>query len=390
MSTSPFAEPAAQRLLSLAHRHGPLTRADLSRRLDLARSATGSAITELEQLGLIQCGPPADGPRRLGRPSPQVSVVPRPRVLAAQVRSRSLSIAAVGLGRAVTDRTEVPLAPDERTPEAVADRLAALARPLLRRHQGLTGLAIALPAVLDAPNGQIHAAFHLGWTDVPFKRLLAERLPGLDLYPCNDGHLAALAESRHGAAQEARVAVVLGGDDVGIGGGLVQHGVTFDGSAGHALEAGHLQLNTAEPSRCPCGATSCFETQADARALLRHAGIPFTDTTDPRAAVAEVLADPRHTAAVLATADRIGAGLAVLVTLLNPDLVILTGQLAAMHGAPGARERILAGMETSHVARIHPVPVTTAALPDPVLIGAAELALAPLLAAPRTAATATG
>lgn len=390
MSTSPFVEPATQRLLSLVHRHGPLTRAELGRRLDLARSATGVAITELEQLGLIECGPPEDGPRRLGRPSPRVSVLPRPRVLAAQVRSRSLSMAAVGLGRAITGFTEEPLPPEHRTPEAVADRIAALAKPLLRRHPGLTGLAIALPAVLDAPNGQIHAAFHLGWTDVPFKRLLAERLPGLDLYPCNDGHLAALAESRHGAAQHARVAVLLGSDDIGIGGGLVQHGITFDGSAGHALEAGHLQLPTDDPAPCPCGATACFETQADARALLRQAGIPCTDTTDPRTAVAAVLADPRHAAAVHATADRIGAGLAVLVTLLNPDLVILIGQLAAMHGAPGARERILAGMETSHVARLHPVPVITAALPDPVLIGAAELALAPLLAAPRTATTATG
>ncbi|MGO1051690.1 ROK family protein [Crossiella sp. CA198] len=390
MSTTPFTEPAPQRLLSLVHRHGPLTRAEIGRRLELARSATGVAITELEQLGLIQCGPPVESPRRLGRPSPQVSVQPRPRVLAAQVRSRALTIAAVGLGRAITDRTEVALPPEERTPEAVADKLAELARPLLRRYPGLTGLAIALPAVLDAPNGQIHAAFHLGWTDVPFKKLLAERLPGLALYPCNDGHLAALAESRHGAAQQARVAVVLGSDDVGIGGGLVQHGVTFDGSAGHALEAGHLQLDTTEPTRCPCGATSCFETQADARALLKHAGVPFTDTTDPSAAVAAVLADPAQTAAIQATADRIGAGLAVLVTLLNPDLVILTGQLAAMHDAPGARERILAGMETSHVARIHPVPLTTAALPAPVLLGAAELALAPLLSAPRTATTATG
>ncbi|MCK2242252.1 MULTISPECIES: ROK family protein [unclassified Crossiella] len=390
MSTTPFTEPAPQRLLSLVHRHGPLTRAEIGRRLDLARSATGVAITGLEQLGLIQCGPPAESPRRLGRPSPQVSVQPRPRVLAAQVRPRSLTIAAVGLGRAITDRTEIALPPRARTPEAVADRIAELAAPLLRRHPGLTGLGIAVPAVLDAQRGQIHTAFHLGWRDVPFSPLLAERLPGLALFPCNDGHLAALAESRHGAAQEARVAVVLCGEEIGIGGGLIQHGVPFSGSAGHALAAGHLQLGSATPADCPCGATACFETQADARALLDRAGIPFATAADPRAALAAVLADPGAAAAVHTTAARLGEGLAVLVTLLNPDLVVLTGQLAAIHAAPGAHQQVRTAMETSHVARLNPVQLINGALPDPILLGAAELALAPLLSAPRTATTATG
>ncbi|MBP2476908.1 putative NBD/HSP70 family sugar kinase [Crossiella equi] len=389
MSTSPFAETAATRLLSLVHRHGPLSRAEIGRRLDLARSATGAAITELAELGLVRTTAP-DGPRRLGRPSPEVSVCEQPRVLAAQVRPRSLTVAAVGLGRAVAERADVPL-PDP-SPTAVADALAELARPVLRRHPGLSGLAVALPAVLDAPAGRVHAAFHLGWHDVDITELLAARLPGLALFPCNDGHLAALAESRHGAAQEARVGLVLSGDEYGIGGGLVQLGVTFDGSAGHALEAGHLPLPGEAPLPCPCGATGCFETQADARALLRRAGRPLAPGQDPRAALAEVLAaaeagEPVALAAVHETADRLGAGLAVLVSLLNPDLIVLTGHLVGLYGAAGARERVLAGMGASHVARIHPVPVVTAGLAEPVLLGAAELALGPLLAAPRALRT---
>jgi predicted NBD/HSP70 family sugar kinase len=84
--------------------------------------------------------------------------------------------------------------------------------------------------------------------------------------------LAALAEFRRGAGQDAETLLVLTCEHIGIGGTVLHNGAPFIGS-GHAVEAGHLRIGSGK-MRCPCGQTGCMELYADGRALIEAAGCP--------------------------------------------------------------------------------------------------------------------
>jgi predicted NBD/HSP70 family sugar kinase len=87
----------------------------------------------------------------------------------------------------------------------------------------------------------------------------------------NDANLAALAEHRHGAGRGARHLLYLMTGHRGIGGGLVVDGQLHTGSAGYALEVGHLTVNPGGRP-CRCGNSGCLDVEADPAALLAAAG----------------------------------------------------------------------------------------------------------------------
>jgi predicted NBD/HSP70 family sugar kinase len=149
------------------------------------------------------------------------------------------------------------------------------------------------------------------------------------------------------------------------------------------MEVGHTTANPGgEP--CRCGARGCLETEADSRALLRAAGRPDSPTTGleyrARVVLADAVAgDPIARKAADTVSARVGSGLAVLVNLLDPDRIVLGGLLARFLAiAPEPLSEAL--HEGSFLERAVAVPVVPAELSAPALVGAAEFALAPLLA----------
>jgi predicted NBD/HSP70 family sugar kinase len=228
----------------------------------------------------------------------------------------------------------------------------------------------------------------LNWPGVALRDLITAEfadspLAGLPVQVGNNANLAALAEHLRGAGEDARNMLFVTTDHVGIGGGLISAGRLFVGARGYAMEVGHTTANPGgEP--CNCGARGCLETEADSRALLRAAGRPDSPNTGieyrARVLLADAVAgDPIARKAADTVAARVGSGLAVLVNLLDPDRIVLGGLLArvlAITPAPLTE----AMHEGSFLDRAGAVPVVPATLDYPELIGAAELALAPLLA----------
>ena len=172
-------------------------------------------------------------------------------------------------------------------------------------------------------------------------------------------------------------------EHIGIGGGLISAGRLFIGASGYAMEVGHTVANPGG-ERCTCGARGCLEAEADSRALLRAAGRPDVPATGLEYRARVVLADaaagdPIARKAADTVAARVGSGLAALVNLLDPDRIVLGGLLARVL-AIAPEPMIEALHEGSFLERAVPVPVVPAKLSGPALLGAAELALARLLA----------
>ncbi|MEV0568530.1 ROK family protein [Dactylosporangium sp. NPDC050588] len=381
---------AAARLVTLLHRHGPITRSQATEQLGLARSAVGTALEELAALGVARLSEKAQtgSTRGRGRPSPVIEIHPDgPTVFAAYVRPDRIIHATVGLGQRMLDLSWDPLDAAAVVPETLARRLADLAIGVMRR-QRCVAVSVALSATVREADGYVPSSLHLGWTDVPFAQLLRAHLPAnLPVTIHRGSGLAALAEYRYGAGRGAADLLALNCEHAGIGGGFVTGGDLFAGS-GYAIEAGHI---TIEPNgrQCLCGARGCLEMYADGRALLRAANVNADPRGDLTGQTADVLANaaagsPAAIQAIETTARYLAAGLVGLVNTLSPERIVLNGLLAKVHHA-ASRLIIDELSRSSIVARTGRVTICTGTLAHPTLLGAADKAFEPLLDDPWTA-----
>jgi predicted NBD/HSP70 family sugar kinase len=372
------------------HTRGPVSRSELVARTGLTRSAIRGLIGELAAAGLVaeERAAPLGVP---GRPSPVVRpVAERASVLALEVAVDSLAAAAVGLGGEILHEVRIPRPRDHTSVDDICGDLAslaadALARPLVRRW--LLGVGVAVAGIVRRSDGFVWMAPNLGWREEPLgDRLIARLRPAIGadvpVWIANEADLGALAESRRGAARGADQILYLSGE-VGVGGGIIVDGRPLTGVAGYGGEIGHMPVNPGGVT-CGCGSVGCWETEVGAAALLRRAGRPGDGGL---AAVDLVLADARRgdARALGALADEgrwVGRGLAGLVNMLNPRLVVFGGLFERLYPFIEATVRDELDRLTLTAPR-ELVGLTPAGLgADASLLGAAELALEPLLADP--------
>ena len=322
-----------------------------------------------------------------GRPSPRVRLVAESAVvLALEISVDSAAVAVVGLGGRVhwQRRVERPRG-HSSLDEIVADlsRLAVAARA--RRPAGETpiGIGVAVAGLVNKADGLVAFAPNLGWVNVPLGDRLAETLAvGIPVGVANEADLGALAEFRRGAARDVSDVLYVHAE-VGVGGGLIVDGLPVAGSAGFAGEIGHMPVNP-DGRPCHCGSVGCWETEVGEGALLSRAGYPLDGG---RPAVAAVLADataglPRALQALDEVGHWLGIGLAGLVNIFNPRRVVLGGLFSRIQ--PFVAERLEAELDRRALAGPRGlVSVMPAALgEDAPLLGAAEMALEPLLSDP--------
>ncbi|GAA5153115.1 ROK family transcriptional regulator [Nocardioides marinquilinus] len=370
-------------ILQTVHRRGPTTRAELTRQLGLNRSTIGGLTAELLELGLVIEGT-ASVAGRSGRPSHLV--VPRDDnvVVAVDLGVDRISAALVALGGRVTERRRRLHARGEHDVDHVVDVVAQLVGDLLATKPGARclGVGVAVPGAIRTDDGLVQFAPNLGWVGEPFTARLSERL-GLPVCTGNDANLGVLAEHMRGAAVGFDHAAYLAGS-VGIGGGFLVGGTLLGGSSGYAGEVGHLQVDSAGPV-CRCGATGCWEMKAGENRLLQLAGRLPGGGPD---AVAEVIdaargGEARARDALAETAEWVGAGLRAVVNVFNPDIIVLGGSLAQVWDVQADVVRATV-KRTALPALRDEVEIASARLGgDSPLVGAAELAFAPVLEDPQ-------
>lgn len=276
-------------------------------------------------------------------------------VVAIDVGGTSLKGAVVdrrGRSRSLTRRPSRAAA----GPQAVLDELFSLAAELLAEAAAAVAVGIAVPGLVDESTATAQHATNLGWRDVPLGALAAERLDAA-VVVSHDVRAAAVAEGLLGAARGCRdyVLITLG---TGVGAAMVLGGRPFTGAHGFGAELGHITIEPDGPV-CGCGNRGCLEALASAHHVAaRYCAIAGEYGLDAEEVARRAQAgDSQATGVWDQATEALAIALATYVTLLDPELVVIGGGMAAAGGellfAP-LRERLRARLRLVAPPRVVP------------------------------------
>jgi predicted NBD/HSP70 family sugar kinase len=369
-------------LLRHVHSAGQISRAELTSLMGLNRSTIAGLVGELESLGVSERGSPIGGARQsAGRPSAEVRIAAEgPYVIAVDLGVDRAVVARVGLGGRVLQRAQAPMHHDGEAWQ-VGAAVAGLIRQVVedaRPAAPLVGVGISVPGLVRRSDGLIRLAPNLEWHDVSFGGIVLAAL-GLDVPVslANDADLGALAEHRRGVGVGIDDLIYVSGN-VGVGAGVIMGGHRLEGAAGYAGEVGHLRFNP-DGRPCHCGNRGCWETEVGAHAIAEAIHCP----PDKVAQLDEVLDGFGEPSPELrATGTAVGQGLASIINIFNPRMVVLGGYFRSLYTL--VRAEVNAGLADRALPA--PLETVTLALPglgsDSPLLGAAEIALEPLFVDP--------
>ncbi|MEV6691597.1 ROK family transcriptional regulator [Micromonospora sp. NPDC051196] len=372
-------------LLRYVHLHGATTRAELTNALGLNRSTIGALTADLAAAGLVTEGAPKET-GRAGRPS----LVVRPEserifAYAYSIEVDRLRAARVGLGGAVLDRREL----DRPRGLSAAEAAPLLAGAVKEMRQALpkdavcVGAGIAVCGMVRRDDGLVRLGPATGWVDEPIGAAVSNEL-GVDV-PVTVGNVAevaAFAEHARGTAAGCDNVIYLYGD-VGVGAGIIAGGRRLTGHGGYSGEVGHMVVSR-DGARCECGNRGCWETEIGEHGLLRAAGRSDARGRDALLAVFDAAdrGDARAQTAVRQAGDWLGFGVANLVNIFNPEMVIFGGTMRDLYLAAAAQVRSRLNSNGLPACLEHVRLRTPMLGADAPLIGAAELAFDRLLADP--------
>jgi predicted NBD/HSP70 family sugar kinase len=322
------------RVIDALRTRGAISRADIARQTGLSRSTVSSLVGDLQAAGMV-IERATDGVAATG------SQGGRPPVLVALDRAAgavvgldfghdSLRVAVADLSYAILAESFVELEVDTAAEDAL-DTAARLVSELVEEAGVERGRVLAagmgLPGPIDRESGRVHSQPILpAWVSLDPAAGMEQRL-GLPVHLDNDANVGALGESTFGIGRGMRVMAYLR-LSAGIGAGLVINGRPFRGARGIAGEIGHVLVDPQGPI-CRCGNRGCLETFVAGPALcelLRRSHGPLTVhqllqlAQDGDAGCQRVLADAGRV---------VGRAVADLCNYLNPDLVIVGGDLSA-------------------------------------------------------------
>ncbi|MBZ5738971.1 ROK family transcriptional regulator [Nocardioides mangrovi] len=368
------------RTLEVLHQRGPTSRSDLTRTLGLSRSTMAAVVADLEALGLVTETQPA-ATSRAGRPSGLVRPADDVVAIAVNPEVDAVHVGVVGLHGRVLEHTRIEV-PDTRMSTIVPLATAAIRGMLADdppRYR-VVGIGLAIPGQVRISDGVIRQATHLGWTEEPIADLFVEAT-GLRTWAANAATLAMRAESQFGAGQGVQDLVYFIGGASGIGGGAIVGGRLLTGDGGYAGEFGHTVVRP-DGRACHCGGTGCLEAEVDQATLLRAVGLEAAQADElPARLVASD--DPAVADLVEEKSSLLAIAVRNALNTLNPEAVVLSGFLAALHRASG--RDLTAGAVASARERVE---LRDAALGvEQLMIGAGELVFGELLRDPVLLAT---
>src|SRR5438477_1948085 len=231
--------------------------------------------------------------------------------------------------------------------EAVADRIAGMIEQVIAQTVSETGakradfigVGIGAPGPLNRAKGIVIVTPNLGWKNFPLRDEISRRV-GLEATLDNDANCATLGEFWCGAAVGGTnvIGITLG---TGIGGGLILEGKLYHGSSDVAGEIGHTSID-ANGRRCKCGNYGCLEAYASGPAIAERAREALRGDEAESIMISMVDGDQRKITAqtvyeaskrgdaiarevVRETAHILGTGVANLLNIFNPDIVVLAG-----------------------------------------------------------------
>ncbi|MFE0455205.1 ROK family protein [Streptomyces sp. NPDC058914] len=340
---------SAGELLQLIRSGRANTRADLQRATGLSRSTIGQRLDVLNRAGWLRH---TTGTSTGGRPSHRIVFDPaHASVIAVDLETRHARIAVLDLAGTILAEHTAPL-DIVLGPDPVLDRLASWFPDLIAAAgvdpTRVCGIGLSVPGPVDWETGRvIDPPIMPGWDRYPIRERLQKAYadhvgPSMEDGPVpvfvdNDANLMALAE--HQASHQDCSAFVLVKVSTGIGAGVVVGNSLYRGIDGGAGDIGHIRLHDRPDALCMCGSYGCLAAVASGRALAKELSALGFDTTSG-SDVGRLLGEGHPDAIRLAreAGRRVGEVLVTVVTLLNPGVLMLAGDLSGVPFMTGVRE----------------------------------------------------
>jgi len=267
-------------------------------------------------------------------------------VLAVDIGGTMIRLGLISTEGQIIAREHCPTVAEEG-PGPVIDRILSALEGLLKSHNvnlsRLHSISIAAAGAIDTDSGIVTMSPSLpGWVDIPLRDTI-ETAYGISTFLLNDANAAALGEHRFGAGRGSANLVYIT-VSTGIGGGVIIDNHLYSGTSGSAGDIGHMTIDVNGPL-CNCGSNGCLETLASGTAVAREAirriengeRSSLADTRDgtenitaEKVGQAAGEGDALALAVISRAAYYLGVGLASLVNILNPEIIIVGGGLSKL------------------------------------------------------------
>ncbi len=369
-------------IVTRIHHDGPLSRRNLVAATGLNSSTITILVNELIDRGfVIESSTVSAKKKGVGRPTmllhPSEGII----AIALNPEIDAITVGVVSLGGKVqrTIRFETDEPPTMRRAVKITKAIIEGIQALLPADSRIVGIGVAVLGLTNSQDGSVALAPHLGWRQEPLADVLAAET-GLPVWAANDAHVGVLAETFFGGGVNVGSTVYLNGGASGIGGGVISGGIPLKGTMGYAGELGHFRIRSGG-KRDSAGLQGTLESEVSRDDLLECLGLAQRDFQK----IDETLAAPRS-ARAQAEVDRqitaLGTALGSMVTIFNPDLIVLGGFLGSLLDAEPDKLRRYVAQESLAPLYASVRIVRPELRDDILLVGAAELAFGALLKDP--------
>jgi predicted NBD/HSP70 family sugar kinase len=317
-------------VIAALQRTGPLTRSELVAATSLSRATISSVVAELQASSLVV----EEGDDEASARGRRGALVTLNRAAGVAVGidfgKRHLRVMVADLAHTVLAEHTRELPIDHSASEGVAMAQALVQQAIdevRAAPEEIVGIGMGLPGPITRRTGRLGSSTILpGWVGIDAQQAISDAL-GMPVQVDNDANLGALAEWTWGAAQDCDDIVYLKAS-TGIGAGLILAGQPYRGTGGTAGEIGHTIVDPSGPL-CRCGNRGCLETLVGIPAILQLFKPTLGEVT-----IGEIIDGARHGDAAcrrgLDDAGRvIGQAAAHLCNLINPQRIVVGGELAA-------------------------------------------------------------
>lgn len=333
-------QPLRQQVFEKIRAEGQTSRADITRALSVSPGSVTALTSDLITLGLIEeieASTREATTREASRGRPRVGlgvVADAHRVIGIKIGDQDHTAVLADFSGTVLAEASRPARTGIQTPDAQMAELDALLAELTTnsgtRLADVSAIGVGVAGMVDHGSGVIAWSPRISGRDYPLKAAMQQRF-GCPVHVDNDTNMLTLAELWFGAGRAMQDFVVVTIEH-GVGMGMVLDNRLFRGTRGMGLELGHTKVQF-DGALCRCGQRGCLEAYVADYALVREAATVLnrTDTADPRALLAQLYDEAtRGNAAARAIFDRasryLAMGLANVMQLLDPELVIISGE----------------------------------------------------------------
>lgn len=325
-----------RRILDTIRRAGRIARIDVAKETGISQATVTTITASMLKAGLIEEVAAEDSSKGARRGRPRVDLTLRGEahlVAGFKIALDTLSVALMDFSGELVGEYSAPLSDTVLSPETLAQEInhtleeAAFANGLDKDN--ISAVGVGMSGIVDATRGFVYWSPSLDNRNVSFGDILAATIKK-PVFVDNDANLVAMAEQYFGMGGDVSDFIVVTIES-GVGMGIVLGGELYRGTRGCGAEFGHTKVQL-DGALCRCGQRGCLEAYVADYALLREASYAVSttnDRVDKRIASlleAARIGDPTAASIVNRAGRMFAMGLANLVNIFDPQLIILAGE----------------------------------------------------------------